>query len=138
MRKLISIAVLLLIGLASFAQASNENRIIGTWISESRDGKVEIYRQGNLLYGKIVWTKNDGAKDDKNPDPKKRNQLLLGLVILNNFKEDGNNKWTGGTIYDPETGKTYSCNMKLNGKNLEIRGYVGVSLFGRTSIWTRN
>jgi uncharacterized protein (DUF2147 family) len=58
------------------------------------------------------------------------------MEILSGFTyEDG--RWTGGEIYDPKSGKTYSCNMKLKANKLEIRGYVGLSLFGRTTTWTR-
>jgi uncharacterized protein (DUF2147 family) len=60
------------------------------------------------------------------------------LVLLSNFKFDGNDKWKGGDIYDPESGKTYSSYLYLKGKNiLKVRGYVGISLFGRTETWTR-
>jgi uncharacterized protein (DUF2147 family) len=136
MKLIASFVAMLFISSHVFAQSSNN--ILGVWISEKRDGKIEIYQQGVKLFGKIVWTKNDGVKDDKNPDSKMRNKPLLGLVILTNFKSDGANKWSGGKIYDPESGETYSCNMKLKEGKLEIRGYVGISMFGRTSIWTRN
>jgi uncharacterized protein (DUF2147 family) len=62
----------------------------------------------------------------------------LGSVILSNFVHAGGNKWEDGKIYDPNNGKKYSCNMKLKDNNtLEIRGYIGISLFGRTEVWTR-
>jgi uncharacterized protein (DUF2147 family) len=136
MKLIISIMAILFISSHVLAQSSNN--ILGIWISEKRDGKIEIYQQGDKLFGKIVWTKIAGAKDDKNPDTKLRNKPLLGLVILTNFKNDGANQWSDGKIYDPESGKTFSCNMKLKEGKLEIRGYVGISMFGRTSVWTRN
>ncbi len=121
-----------------FAQATDESNVLGIWISAKREAKIEIYKQGDKLFGKIVWTKIDGIKDTKNPDATLKSQPLLGLVILSYFKKDGENEWDGGKIYDPENGKTYSCIMKFKNKNLELRGYVGISLFGRTSVWTRN
>ncbi len=61
----------------------------------------------------------------------------MGLVNLEGFKFD-DGEWEDGTIYDPKSGKTYSATMELDGKNLlKIRGYVGISLFGRTTEWTR-
>ena len=63
---------------------------------------------------------------------------MAGLIILKDLKySDG--VWEDGTIYDPMSGKTYDCTMKIKdgGKSLDIRGYIGVSLFGRTSTWTR-
>lgn len=75
-------------------------------------------------------------KDAKNPSLKARNKPLLHLVILTDFDFDGR-EWTDGKIYDPKSGKTYSSTMKLNGNKLELRGYVGISLFGRTTVWER-
>ena len=75
--------------------------------------------------------------DSKNPDKNKQNQKIIGLVILQNFKFD-DDEWNDGKIYDPESGKTYSCNLSLNGNNtLKVRGYIGISLLGRTETWTR-
>ena len=75
--------------------------------------------------------------DKNNPDTKKRKNLMIGLQILNSFKYYKNDKvWDDGTIYDPKNGKTYSCTIKKVGKTLEVRGYVGISMFGRTDVWT--
>ena len=63
---------------------------------------------------------------------------LLNLQILKDFVYDAEDKeWEDGTIYDPKNGKTYSCYMTLDGTKLNVRGYVGVSMIGRTSVWTR-
>jgi uncharacterized protein (DUF2147 family) len=86
------ISILAILFISSHVSAQSSNNIFGVWLSEKRDGKIEIYQQGDKLFGKIVWTKNDGIKDDKNPDTKLRNSPLLGLVILTNFKSDGANK----------------------------------------------
>ncbi len=75
--------------------------------------------------------------DLKNPDESLRSKPILGMEILRDFVyEDG--KYTDGKIYDPKSGKTYSCNMTLkdNG-DLSMRGYVGISLLGRTEVWKR-
>ncbi|MBC7867421.1 MAG: DUF2147 domain-containing protein [Gloeobacteraceae cyanobacterium ES-bin-316] len=59
--------------------------------------------------------------------------------MLKNFIFNGKDKWVNGKIYDPSSGKTYSCTMKIEGLNtLEIRGYIGISLFGKTELWTRS
>jgi uncharacterized protein (DUF2147 family) len=69
----------------------------------------------------------------------KRNNPVIGLVMLTAFKFDGDDEWIGGDIYDPESGKTYSSYMYLKDINtLKVRGYVGISLFGRTETWTRS
>jgi len=126
---------------STFAQ--NADAITGVWLSADKDAKIEIYRSGNKYFGKIIWTKNmyeaDGKtlrKDHKNPQANLRNRNILNLVMLTNFTYD-DGEWTGGEVYDPKSGKTYNSKMKLKGNALELRGYVGISLFGRSTVWTR-
>jgi uncharacterized protein (DUF2147 family) len=76
--------------------------------------------------------------DAQNPDPKLKNRPLLGLVFMQGFKYDDENKWDDGKIYDPESGKTYSCYMKMASANaMEVKGYIGFSLIGKSQTWTR-
>jgi uncharacterized protein (DUF2147 family) len=75
--------------------------------------------------------------DGNNPDKAKQSNPIIGLLMLTGFKFD-DDEWTGGDIYDPESGKTYSSYMYLKDKNtLKVRGYLAISLFGRTETWTR-
>jgi uncharacterized protein (DUF2147 family) len=122
---------------------TNSNGILGIWLSEKKDGKVEIYKQGDKYFGKLIWGKtmfeNDGTtskKDVNNTHEKLKTRNLKDLILLSDFvfKDD---VWSEGKIYDPEVGKTYSCTMKLKANVLNIRGYIGISLFGRSSEWTR-
>lgn len=122
------------------------DKIIGTWLSEEEDGHVEIYKHGGKYHGKISWIKDPldevtrkPKTDKQNPDASRRNRPLMGLVILKDFAYDHRDKeWEDGTIYDPNSGNTYDCYMELiSGNKLKIRGYIGVSLIGRTSYWTR-
>jgi uncharacterized protein (DUF2147 family) len=145
MKKIILAAIFMICSSSLlFAQNStNANEIVGVWLSEKKDGKVEIFKQGDKYFGKLFWGKtmfeNDGItskKDVNNTDAKLKNRNLKDLIILTNFVFD-DGVWNGGKIYDPEVGKTYSCTMKLKNNILKIRGYVGISLFGRTSEWTR-
>ena len=103
-----------------------------------------IYKKGEKYFGRLTWLKEirdekgQIKRDSKNPDPSLRKRPLLGSEILNNFDYLGNGTWGNGTIYDPKTGKTYSCKItRLNNDQLSIRGYVGISLLGRTEIWKR-
>lgn len=114
------------------------DQILGEWLSAPKDGKILIYKQGDLYHGKISWSKTPGSKDVHNPDPALRSKDLLGQVILKNFKFTGD-AWEKGTIYDPHSGKTYDCILKLKNQNktLDIRGFVGMAMFGRTSTWTK-
>ena len=118
---------------------SGPDAILGEWLSQEKDGKIIIFKQGDQYFGKISWGKTPGRKDGKNPDEKLRSRELLGAVILKNFKFTGS-AWENGTIYDPNSGKTYDCILKVKdgNKTLDIRGFVGISMFGRTSTWTRS
>ncbi len=132
----------LLILLGSSAQTAvaqdKSEAILGEWLSPKKDSRVRIYRQANAYYGRITWGTGGSAKDEKNPNPALRNRDVVGLVILNNFTHDGDYTWQNGTIYDPREGKTYACKLTLKDANtLSIRGYVGVSLFGRSEIWSK-
>jgi uncharacterized protein (DUF2147 family) len=133
------ILLLTLIGTSVMALAQDKSdAVLGEWLSPKKDSRVLIYRRANAYYGKITWGTGGSAKDEKNPDPARRNRELVGLVMLNNFTHDGDDTWQNGTIYDPREGKTYACKMTLKDANtLSIRGYVGVSLFGRSEIWSR-
>ena len=137
------LTVFLCATMATFAQAAEGDKILGVWLSENKNGKIQIYKAGNKYFGKLIWGKTmyeaDGVtsrKDTKNSDASLRNRNLKDLVILTNMEYD-DGEWEDGKVYDPEKGKTYSCTMKLNGNQLNLRGYVGVSLLGRTSVWTR-
>jgi uncharacterized protein (DUF2147 family) len=122
--------------------------IVGKWLNQEGTSHIQIFKATNgsfagKYFGKIVWLKeplkNGKPKvDDLNPDPKKQAVPLLGLQILKNFVYDAQDKeWEDGTIYDPKNGKTYSCIMTLSGNNLNVRGYVGISMLGRTGVWTK-
>ena len=123
---------------------NNADDIVGVWLTGGKEpAKIQIYKSGEMFYGKITWLKNpveNGKQrvDANNPDKTKRGNPIIGLVLLTGFKFDGDDEWKGGDIYDPESGKTYSSYMYLKDKNtLRVRGYVGVSLFGRTETWTK-
>lgn len=125
------------------ARSQQSDQVLGQWLSEEKDGKIEIYKTGDKYFGKLVWASKmyeaDGKtsrKDEKNNDAGLRNRNLKDLVILTNFIYD-DGVYIDGKIYDPKSGKTYSCKMTLDGDVLNIRGYVGFSLFGRTTVWTR-
>jgi uncharacterized protein (DUF2147 family) len=121
----------------AFAQASQSasKEITGLYWSPKKDAKIEIYVKGGKYYGKFVWTAGP-RKDSKNPIKSLQNRDLLGLEFLTGF-EYHDAVYDGGEIYDPETGKTYSCNMSLEGNKLKVRGYIGISLFGRTEYFER-
>src|SRR5690349_13062248 len=131
------IFIIALISLFGFSPVSNvnPNDITGIYWSPKKDGKIELYKKGNKYYGKTIWGKN--RKDTKNPDPKLRDREIIGLEFLKDFVFDGKEEWVNGTVYDPQSGKTYSCKMWLEDGNLKLKGYIGVSLLGRTETLER-
>ena len=139
--RLLAVSLFLFTSISAHAQSVND--IVGTWFNAEKDGKIQIYKQGDAFFGKLSWLKNPTLNgkdrtDENNQDASQRNRPLLGLVLLRDFKHDGSNVWTGGKIYDPQNGKTYSCKMFLANRNqLDVRGYIGTPLLGRTTTWTR-
>jgi uncharacterized protein (DUF2147 family) len=148
-RLAVSILVLCILAANSFGNGGEQ--IGGNWNSEDNKAKIEIFRCGERYCGRIVWLgEPDYPADDKggmggkpridrdNPKPELRSRSLLGLQIMGGFGYAGKNTWTGGTIYDPESGKSYKAEMKLKSPSrLELRGYIGIPLFGRSTVWTR-
>jgi uncharacterized protein (DUF2147 family) len=143
MKRMLAAVTFFVLLSAGIAFAENPDAIIGEWYTAEGKSVVEIYKCGELYCGKIIWLKNpktDEGKektDMKNPDESKRGNRLMGLDILSGFRYKGENSWQDGKIYDPKNGKTYSCKMKLDGSELKVRGYIGFSLLGRTTVWTR-
>lgn len=143
MMKKLSLGISMLILFVLSASAQNGDAIIGKWLNPSGEGQVQIYKKGDKYFGKLAWIKfpNDAngkpKTDVKNPDASLRSRPELGLELLKDFTFDGEKVYEDGTIYDPKSGKTYSCKMTLDGAKLKIRGYIGISLLGRTELWTR-
>jgi uncharacterized protein (DUF2147 family) len=139
---------------AGLAVAAEPDAIVGVWATEPDpvDGNahVEVWKEGDRFFGKIIWLeKPEYAADDRmagqpkvdreNPDEAVRQRSLIGLRILADFRSAGDGEWNKGTIYDPDNGKTYKCVARLadDGRTLKVRGFVGFSLLGRTTEWTR-
>ena len=123
------------------ANAISEADILGTWINHAGDGQIEISKQGEAYVGIIIGSTDPNSPDRKdinNPDQELRERSLTGLKILGQLFYRGDNKWSGGWIYDPNNGKTYKCKMTLKDSNtLDIRGYIGISAFGRSEEWKK-
>lgn len=131
--------------------AADSNDILGTWLDEDQDARIEMYACGTKYCGKIVWLREPtypaGSKegppgmpllDHNNPDPDKRKYPLLGLRILYDFEFAGADVWNDGKIYDPDSGKTFNGKIRLlSPHQLELRGFMGISVFGSTTIWTK-
>lgn len=141
-----TINCLLLFSLFSIATlCSAQTEIHGMWWTPDKDGKIKMYlAKDGKTYGKIAWLSetHDGENvpkvDKQNPNPELRDRPIVGLLIFKHFTYEGDNKWVDGEVYDAKSGKTYSCQMTLISKNeLEVRGYIGLPMLGRTETFTR-
>ena len=136
LKLLFQIALLLV---ASQAYTQNDQRladkITGIYWSPKKDAKIEIYKKGDQYFGKSIWVAVP-KKDTNNPDVRLQLRDVSGIELLSGFSySDGIYK--EGEIYDPESGKTYDCKIKMTGGDLKVRGYIGLSVFGRTEIFER-
>jgi uncharacterized protein (DUF2147 family) len=153
MQRALILAGLALLGLVAVAAADEGDAILGFWQTEpstAGPAHVEIVRSGTTYSGHIVWVErptypadDEGGMagqtivDRNNPDEARRRAPIIGLVIVRDFVYAGDNQWKDGFIYDPDNGKTYRCKARLEGETLKLRGYIGISLLGRNTIWTR-
>ena len=129
---------------AAVRLADNPDAVVGVWKNGEGTGMIQIYKKDNKYFGRLVWLKvsnnPDGTPrtDVNNPENSKKKVQLRGLVNMRDFTYAGDNKGDNGKIYDPKNGSDYSCEMNLtNANTLEVRGFIGVSLFGRTDVWKR-
>lgn len=148
-RMYIVLAIVMLLAASAFAAGPGD--LLGLWNTEEKDAKIEIYKCGTKYCGKIAWLKEpnypagskEGAQgmpilDHNNPNPELRNKPLIGLPILVDFVFVGGNLWTDGKIYNSDNGKIYDGNMRLvSHDRLNVRGFIGISLIGGTTTWTR-
>lgn len=141
-RQFASLLVFMVLGLTFQVYAQSETRVLGLWYNTEKTAQVEITQNGSEFLGKIVWLQDPSpegkpATDKENPDPKLKQRPLMGLSLLKGLKYSGG-IWKGGEIYDPKTGKTYSCEIKLKSDSvLEVKGYIGFSFVGKTVQWTK-
>ena len=133
------------LALCGAASAQGAASPVGLWRTiddktGKENGAVRIFESGGALYGRIERITDPAratlscmkCSDDRKDKP------LIGLDIMRGLKRDGET-WTGGTILDPETGGIYKSSLRLDdaGQKLVVRGYIGVSLIGRSQTWIR-
>jgi uncharacterized protein (DUF2147 family) len=146
MLKRFSIFVIMALVLSVVFRSSayaQKDKIEGLWYNEEKTAKIEVYKATDgKFWGKIVWLKEpmrNGAPkvDEKNPNESLKKRPIMGLTLLKHFSVAGKNTYEDGEIYDPKNGKTYSCKITYKGDKLDVRGYIGISLIGRTTVWER-
>ena len=148
MRQLIQAGIIAaaMLALPTAAWAQNASPV-GAWKTiDDKTGKpkalVRISEEGGVLTGKIEKLYRDPS-EEQNPtcvkcSDARKDQPIIGMTILSGLKKDGD-EYTGGEILDPAAGKTYKSKASLpdNGNKLEVRGYIGAPMFGRTQTWQR-
>ena len=122
----------------------NAQTVIGKWKTiDDKTGKsksiVEIYESNGKVFGKVIEIFDESKRDRKceKCEGTDKNKPVLGMVIIRGMKKD-DGEYSGGKILDPESGSLYKCNLELEGKDkLVVRGYMGISLIGRSQTWIR-
>jgi uncharacterized protein (DUF2147 family) len=123
-----------------FARATGPDDILGVWFGENNEAKVQIYKSGNVYYGKIIWLKEPLDKygkpkrDINNPNPANRNDPAIGIMVLKNMKFE-NDRWKG-RIYGPKRGKEADCTLRLKDKDT-LTGTVHYGFLSGSQTWKR-
>jgi len=145
MKKIILILISLILQMFSLsAQKAVPGKIIGVWLRDDNNIKIEIYKAGPQYFGRLIdgniLYEADGItpkKDENNAVDRLRRRLLKNLTVLTNFDYEGGRAY-GGEYYDFKTGKWYKSTLRLHGENvLKIRDYTVLSPLGKTTTWTR-
>jgi len=102
---------------------------------ERRNGSIEVRERRSPPIGGPE--RRLRATVPRLPDPSLRSRPIIGLQIMHGFKYHGDGKWEEGKVYNPQNGKTYSARIKLKDGKLEMRGYIGISMLGKTEEWTK-
>ena len=136
-----NLRILLIISflITSFSSKINSNivtdeaeKIIGIWFTDDKTSKIQIYKNDSQYFGKIIWMASKESKEELKVKPK------VGYQIFKKFTFEGKNVWSGGQVSDPRSGMTVSGKMTLKDNNtLNVRGYVGAPMFGKTVVLLR-
>lgn len=118
-------------------QAVSSSPIEGRYWTEDKSGIIELYRNGEEVSGRVLW-RSKPLKDEQNPDPELRGRSMVGVTFLTGFTQ-AENEWRGGTVYSADNGRTYRGKLWLenDGQTLKMRGFLGISLLGRTATFER-
>jgi uncharacterized protein (DUF2147 family) len=125
---------IIIFSLFSFKNINSDDseKIVGVWYTENNSSKIQIYKNDNQYFGKIIWLAPKSEKEDLKVKP------TLGYQIFRKFTYESKNLWSGGQVSDPRSGMTVSGKMTLkDDKTLSVRGFVGAPMFGKTVILKR-
>lgn len=133
-----------LVLLAGISSVSFAQGIVGKWQTiddetKKPKGVVEIVSSGGVFQGRVIELYEGSLNQCGGCTGAQKNAPIIGMTVVSGLKETGEGQYEGGKVFDPKSGKTYSAKAKITngGKSLELRGFVGVSLLGRTQTWKR-
>lgn len=127
--------ILLSMAIAIISLTASAQGVFGKWITKDGDANIEIYEADGKVNGKVIWLQQGpDTKDIHNPDAKLRERKLMGVNLLSGLVKNGD-KYEGGKVYDPKSGKSYKCAIWIDGNDLKVRGYLGP--FRETQTWKR-
>jgi uncharacterized protein (DUF2147 family) len=132
-------------------QVLESDAILGIWLTQDKEAKIEIIKCSAKYCGRITWTNDplytveedvrragQPKTDDNNSNPALRTRPIMGLQLMYNFSYSGERQWVGGRVYDPGSGNTYGARLSLiSPDRLEMRGYFLIPLLGGKTTWTR-
>ncbi len=135
MKHLFLLIILAGVSFPAYAAQSVE----GLWLTQNERSVIEVSKCNLGLCGYVYWIIDGGMQTDaKNPDESLRGEPMCGLPIMWGLKQDGEQSWENGKIYKADEGDTYDADIELlSDGTLKVRGYMGMSLFGKTQIWKR-
>jgi len=137
-----TLAVLLFLSALALQAADSGATPAGRWRTvDDKTGKAKaiivLYEEKGLLFGRVeTLVDPDAVKICDKCGDERKGQAVTGMVVVRRMKKDGD-EYTGGDILDPKNGSVYRCKMRLvdQGRKLSVRGYLGISLFGRSQTW---
>jgi uncharacterized protein (DUF2147 family) len=139
----VALASIVPVGLVAQAPAVRADDILGIWESDTRSLKLRMVKAADGYNAHILWgnrvVEADGTTfkpDTKNPDPALRSRSIQNIVMISGLVWE-KDEWTGGTLYDPSSGRSYRCKVAMKNGQLQMRGYMGFSLMGRTVVMNR-
>jgi uncharacterized protein (DUF2147 family) len=128
---------------AAHAEPAPSDALVGIWEADDGTVKLDMFKAGSefqarMLYGnEIVEADNiTFKKDTKNPDPAQRSRSLKNIVVVTSLRW-GDGDWSGGSIYDASSGRTYNCKATVKDGKMYLRGYLGISAMGQTRTFHR-
>ncbi|PBB37077.1 DUF2147 domain-containing protein [Mesorhizobium sp. WSM3868] len=136
-------ATLLSAAPAAHAQQASSDAIIGTWQADDGSVKLETFKTGSefqarLLYGNQLVEPGGVTfkKDTKNPNPALRSRSMRNAIFITGLHWD-DGAWTGGSLYDGSSGRTYNCEVRIKNGKMNLRGYIGLPALGQTRTFHR-